>query len=318
MGQLISPYLDGELSPAETEAIRAHLSVCAVCGQEYATMLKISDTCRSMGDLIIPAPPGFSAAVLQRIHNEKKVANPSQYTNWLNHRWRKTAAAVAASIMLVWGAVSMYPAPLVQIAEKLPAVYAPDNNLPAPNNSVNNDVTAPTTTVAPSAGQNTNPTISSAPATNSTHTAPVFLNKERYIITTLLQVKVADSATALEQALSLADKAQAQSLNLGQQVNENGTYTVLKITVAKAAASELINQLGSLGTVSGQETQKNDITTHYAETLSQYQALVTQRATLQDTSQKAALDQRIDTLAQELQNWEQQAEQETIVLWLVK
>lgn len=315
----MSPYMDGELTRAEAAAVTSHLSVCANCSHEYETLLRISVACRHLGDITVPAPSGFKNTVMQRMNNETKVVKPARYTNWLNYHWKQTAAGAAAAILLVLGALSINSAPLMQLADRIPVLYQSDDNTPVIGNPVNTDPSTPAAgTQAPSGIKgNSN---SDSPAVVATNTpvvnAPVFLNNERYLSTTLVQVKVNDASVALEQALKLTAAVQAPTQNLGQQVNATGTYTVLKITVPKSAASDLIVQLGSLGTVTGQEVSKQDISTRFAETLSQYQLLITQRATLQDDSQKEALDQRITTLQNELQSWEQKAEQETIVLWI--
>jgi hypothetical protein len=283
-----------------------------------------------LGEVLIPAPAGFKDSVLQRI-NQERFVTPIKPSHWFNKNWKQLVAGAAAAVLMILGAVSMNVGPMVQLADKTPIVESqPGSTSPVIVTSANNIVPAQSGTVtpvqsegttiapAPAVKVNDNATtlVASAPVANGSLSAPVFLNKERFIITTMLKVKVSESAPALEQAYLKASGAQAQIQNLGQQVNENGRYTALKITVAKSAADSLISELSSLGTVSSQEVNKEDITIRYTETLSQYQTLVTQRATLQDASQKALLDQKIATLEIELQDWEQKAKQETIVLWL--
>lgn len=333
MEQLISPYLDGELTPAEAAELSLHLLVCDTCHGEYAAMVRISAACQQRLDIILPAPAGFKDALMLHIGKIEKAATPIGYSSWFNRGW-KQAAGAAAAILLLLGAASINTTPLVQLASKIPALIQPDSLSSIAVNTVTqapsdpaeiatsipqNVVPAPQT-VDPALPTNNSstPQIASVPSAGVSHPAPVFLNKERFITTTLLQVKVPDATAALEQATNLAATAQATTQNLGQQVNATTSYTVLKITVGKSAASSLLADLGNLGRVSGQQIDRKDISTDYADTLSQYQTLITQRATLQDASQGPELDQRIDILISELQDWEQKAEQETIVLWLEK
>jgi len=327
--QLISPYMDGELAPVEAGAVRSHLSVCAACRQEYENLVLLSASLKQMGEVLIPAPIGFKDALMQRISEEsvkeERVISPVKTSHWFTKSWRRAAASAAAVMLLIFGAVSANSGPLIQLANRTPAVHQLDNSSGEVKNNPANNITpvqigssGAATTSGTTQTDNNNPTVDSTPTVNSIRSNPVFLNKERAIVTTMLKVKVSESSSALEKALIMADNVQAQTQNLGQQIDENGSYTALKITVAKSAAYDLINNLSSLGTVSSQEVDKKDISTRYAETLSQYQMLVTQRATLQDDSQKAQLDQRIGTLEDELRDWEQKAEQETIVLWLEK
>jgi hypothetical protein len=226
--------------------------------------------------------------------------------------------------LLIIGSLSMNLGPILQVAENPPAVTQPSNPSPAIDSPVSTATPnlVPSGVQTPATGQSpTNldtPTITPNAPSNSGSSPVILLNKERLITSTLLQIKVTDSIAALQQAMSMADSAQAQTQNLGQQVNDNGTYTLLKITVPQSQANELVSRLSSLGTVTGKEVTNNDITTQFADKFSQYQTLVTQRATLQDSSQTAQLDQQIKTLENELHDWEQKAGEETIVLWLEK
>ncbi len=327
--KLISPYLDGELDPGEAGAVMSHLTACADCQREYEDLVQLSVALKQMGTVLVPAPAGFKNALMLRI-NEEKVLVPVQKSRWFNQRWRQAVTGAAAALLLIFSAVSMNPSPIVQLADKtevvdtvqtpgLTNIYQPDTGVlvkPTDNLPVVQPRTE--TPVAEEKKNNSTPVVSPIQVANNARSTHVFLNIERTIRTTLLKVRVGDSALAQEKVLQIAADMKAQTQNLGQQVNENGSYTALKITVAKSSANSLINKLGDLGTVIGQEVDNKDISTRYSETLYQYQALVTQRATLQDASQKTQLDQRIGTLQNELNDWEQKAEQETIVLWLEK
>ncbi len=331
--QLISPYLDGELAPSEAGEVRSHLGMCSMCQQEYETLALLSNAFKQTPNALLIAPAGFKDAVMLKIMNDANIEVRSNRLHWFNKSWRKLATGVAAALLIIIGAASINFAPPAQLADNNPSVNTSPpteifNQLPTDNKDpgivtpINKPTppaqTEPNTPVGTE--PHTNPTTEEPPVTiaSTTKSAPVFLNHERVIKTTILKVAVVDSAQAQEKALQIAGASQAQIQNLGQQINESGSYTALKITVANANASLLITKLGDLGTITGQEVDKQDISTHYTETLSQYQILVTQRATLPDPSQKAQLDQRIELLEDELQAWEQKAEQETIVLWLEK
>lgn len=336
--QLISPFIDGELTLAEAEILRAHLSSCANCAKEYEAMAQLSAACKEWGDILIPAPAGFKDDLMLLLN--KEIAHQESITarvgsgHWLSRNWKQATAGVAAAILLVIGTLSMSSSPVVQLAQNPPSITQPENPSPTignnngagdtnntGSNSQTNTVTNPSGTQTPITGGNT---IGSAITPNSTavqkESPMVFLSKDRYITSVLLQVKVGDSYTASQKVLSMSDKAGAQTQNLGQQVNDNGTYTLLKITVPKSTASDLIAKLGSLGTVAGKDVNNSDISSEFADKYSQYQTLTAQRTALQDATQKtnASLDQRIKTLENELQDWDQQANEETIVLWLEK
>lgn len=324
MENLISPFIDGELTRSEAEAVRVHLSACADCSREYEAMLRMSAACQQSRAAIIPAPAGFKDTVMLRISNEAKPAAEIKSAPWFRRSWKQAVAGIAAGLLLIAGTLSINSGSIVQIAENPPSVTQTDNNSPVVDNPVNNDGTNsnsdPSATQTPVTGQTNpdDPNVSADPNPGTTPAPLVFLNKNRFFTTTLLQIKVSDSRTVLQQVMSMAEAAKAQTQNLGQQVNESGSYTLIKIIVPKSAADELISGLCGLGTVTGKEVTNNDITTQFADKLSQYQTLVTQRAVSQDAAQTAVLDQRIKTLETELNDWDQKAEQETVVLWLEK
>jgi anti-sigma factor RsiW len=54
-GDLISAYLDGELSRAEIEQLQAHLSLCGRCAAEIQDMQLVRSAVRSLPMLELPA-----------------------------------------------------------------------------------------------------------------------------------------------------------------------------------------------------------------------------------------------------------------------
>jgi negative regulator of sigma E activity len=318
---LLSPYLDGELMQHEAAEVKAHLARCARCNQDYHLMVQISGALQQAAAMEVPVPTGFTASLMERINNEEKVISMPSRQQWWQQRWRQTVAGVAAAIMVAIGSLSLTSGPIWQVAENPPAtvqtnnngavVNDPGNNMTVQSPDVNNGSVDPS--VEP---QNGSAVIAQNPP--STFEPLVLLNKERTLTTTFLQIKASDSSVALQQALDLAARYSAPVQNLGQQVNENGSSTVLQIMVAKASASDLFSDLTKLGSVTSKESNKNDITTQFADKLSQYQALVSQRAALKDSSQLESLDQKIKTLGNELKDWDLKAEQETIILVLEK
>ena len=334
--QLVSPYVDGELTRAETDMVKAHLSACTDCQQEYEGLMQLSSVMKSINREEVPAPAGFSAAVMQRIREEEKVVPLTGKTNWWGRHWKQTVAGIAAAAVLMVSTTLMNGiGPLVQIADNPPSILQPDNlpggdtqtNDPGqdPGNISNNNpggdpATGPNS--GPGNGSQTDP--GSSPVQIAQNPGPVqyspvvFLSKERFLVSTLLEIKAGGADRAQQQALSLAGQYQAQVQNLGQQVNDNGRHTVLKVTVDKSQAGKLIAGLEKLGQIMDKEVSRTDINLQFASKLSQYQNLVAQRNAQPDPDDITALDARIAALENELNNWDKQADQETIILWLLK
>ncbi len=321
---LLSLFNDGELNRSEAEAVRVHLATCASCGREYESMVQLSAACKSISDVMIPAPSGFKDSVMLRIANEEKLAAPIKPRNWFKRNWKQVAAGIAAGVLIIISTLSMNSGPILQVAQNPPAITDPGANSPQVDDPGNTVIPNDNTPATQSPGTEQDPDADPAVTPGETVTpggyspSVILANKDRFITTTVLRVKAANGDDALQRAMNMAAAADAQAQNLGQQINDNGSFLVLKIIVSKDEADNLINKLSSLGTVDSKEVNNNDITTQYSDKVNQYQTLVTQRATLQDTSQKAELDQRIKTIENELKDWEHKANQETIVLWLEK
>ncbi len=319
MEQLISLYMDGELSRSEVEAVRSHLAVCAGCGQEYESMLQISSALHQFSMKVVPAPAGFASLVMQGIEADKKAIPMVENTPWFQRNWKQAVAGIAAAVMLMAGTLLNSSGPIVQIADNPPSVVQPNNPVTegeTPGGNPSGDagnIQNPATNNGGAPGAVNGDSVQIAQSPDS---AVVFLSKDRALTTTLLEIAPPGSSTAPQKAMNLAAGAQAQVQNLGQQVNDNGSYTVLKITVANSSASGLIASLEGLGTINNKEITKNDITAQFTDKLAQYQNLLSQRSTLQGNDQIAALELRIKALEAELTDWDKRAEQQTIILWL--
>ncbi|MEN6462773.1 MAG: zf-HC2 domain-containing protein [Syntrophomonas sp.] len=329
MEQYLSPYFDGELAPEEYQMVQYHLTECAICRREYDELVMLVSVVKQMGNEFVPAPAGFKDAVMKQILEGNQPVSILEHASKLVGRWKPAITATAAALLITLAGLGIHLMPASHIANNTanhhPVVIADKgpspSNKPVNNNSANNPAVSPSDSQA--TVNNTNSAL--APLTenrvlnNGTNSSPVFLlNTEQVIKTTMLKIRTADTATALEQAVKMASGVGASSQNLGQQVNESGTCSVLKITVAKSASTGLINSLNNLGTVSGQEVDKKDITSQFAQDYSKYQSLVAEREAAQDADQQAQLNQQIKKLENQLNSLQASAEKETIVLWLEK
>ena len=88
--QQLSAYLDGELTPAETAGVRAHLAECDACRAELEELRAGKDL---LGRLrAMEPPPGFETSLLA------KISRPSR-TSWF--AWPRPAMALAAVSLAV-------------------------------------------------------------------------------------------------------------------------------------------------------------------------------------------------------------------------
>jgi len=98
---LLEPYLEGELSPAESKAVREHLARCAACAAELRLATDIRDGLRGLPEL--DAPP----AVLAKVRTEAGAARVLPLPRPEIRRPRPLALAAALAVALL-GAVLLF------------------------------------------------------------------------------------------------------------------------------------------------------------------------------------------------------------------
>lgn len=112
--ELLSPYLDGELSPQEGESISDHLAVCPDCRSEWLALCETVDVFKNLPE--IAPPPEFRAQVINQIKSLSRMERKETgFTRLLRSlaqgRWSR-GAALAATVLLTAGiTVLMYGAP---------------------------------------------------------------------------------------------------------------------------------------------------------------------------------------------------------------
>ena len=126
-GELLSAFLDGELSAADQAAVEGHLRECAACAQELEELAAVDAFAR---ELPVPAPAGYFEELPGRVRS--RVRRPARVP-----RLAVWAAAAAAAVM----AVTVTPllmqrersvtAPAAQSAPHVPATgAAPPSTIP--------------------------------------------------------------------------------------------------------------------------------------------------------------------------------------------
>lgn len=144
----------------------------------------------------------------------------------------------------------------------------------------------------------------------------VFLNKERTITSTLLRLKVGDLAAAQSKAQAVGQEMGAQSKVFAVQSSGEGQRAIIRFVVPRAKASDFIAQLASSGSVLERQDENQNITQRFTETLEQYRALVAQLNESQNQQQKTQLNEQIKSLEQQLLAWDEEADDQIIMLSL--
>ncbi len=327
---LISPYMDGELSKSIAEELLNHLGECQGCQQTYQEMAQISELFRSAGKIITPAPEGFKDSVMQRIA-EKQGAGQSVVLTRLKRSWKQMAASAAAVVLLVFASYTYALPPLIQLADnnQTPLVSSdtPDNVEATNNDSTDlqqpNEDSDPTVigqdtpdSAQPDSQETDNSQVIDTTEPQQTEKAPVLLSEDQQNIKTILLKISASAESSYDKAISAAQNSGAQTESLGQQVKDDISYHQIKIVVSRNNEAVLLDKLRSLGDMISEQEDYKDISTAYKNTLDQYNSLNHQKSSVDDPDEVQQLSSEIKSLADKLGAFKQQSDQVTIVLWL--
>ncbi|WP_406677230.1 zf-HC2 domain-containing protein [Neomoorella carbonis] len=350
--EFFSPYLDGELSPAEREVFRQHLEECPDCCAEWKRWQDISRALRGLGTPV-SAPPGFLAAANARLAARQRVRS------WQGIR--RLVAAAAAVALLAAGSLSYAARGLWQhlpitvagvqqdnggktAAVDLPPGTGADTVAPAtPGGATGPEVkqdgtkpdegatpekgTAPANAIGgnggaePPAGAGT-PTGGGSGdrptrvAGAEPYVARTFLSDRRQATSTMLKIAVEDMAGAKTKALGLAAASGAAVQTIADQDDGRDKRAIYLLKVAEGRAASLLSALGQVGQVTAQNTNVQDLSRQFSAALEQYQAKVAQVNAAIDPEERAKLTKEAKALEQQLSTWEEETKQHTIILWL--
>jgi hypothetical protein len=322
-GEILSPFLDGELAREDERKLLEHLEGCPACSRELDEIRRVAAALSMLGQKQITAPAGFSSAVMARI-NEDKAGSTNKYRHL-----KQVAMGAAAVLLLAAGVATIKPELAGQVAQapvQMESSGAPQTGAVNPDQkSPASESTGTPDQQNPSSAENSDPSSDKIVAENPNQGSGLYSasgsieftgDKEYIIVSTFLKFKVADSAEAEEQARSLAREYGVSMQSLGQQTIDGKQCLVEKIVVSSSNAQSLTASLRALGTLVSQDEQKADLTQRYGELYDKYITLKSERAQTQDTTQAAQLDQQIKKAEEQLRAWEQQSSNQTIVLWL--
>ncbi len=335
------------LNKADADALRAHEASCEECRRRFEEWGPLRSALRNPGLKVAP-PPGFTAGVMARIAEappEARAATKAAVGSRLlgyfkNSVWAKGIAAAAVILALLTGSVSLATRlPGLQIARNTPVDHRtiqgqknPGNTATAPKPPVQEggqqEVStapvkpAPTPTTGdagkePVAGTpgTTGRVATGNPGGNNGNDQKVFLNKTRFITTSMLKVQVGNLEQARSAALNLARSEDARLQSEYTTQNQGRQNIILRLTVPNEQSQPFVKRLAELGTVAAQEVSRKDITASFASTLKEYQSLKAEQAAAPD-DEKKRLDGQIAFLEKQLQSWDEESNKQVVILIL--
>lgn len=331
------------LNKADADALHAHEASCEECRRQFDEWSPLRSALRNPG-LRVAAAPGFTAGVMARIaevapgsRTAAKASGVPRFVGYLkNSVWGKGIAAAAVILALLTGSVSLATRmPVWQIARHNPGpdrtidrTIQDQRNSEKVTNS-NTPVTedrredvrpapvkpAPTPPAKDTGKEPGNGTTARVASGNNGNAEKVFLNKTRFITSSLLRLKVSNLEQARSAAMSLALKENARLQSEYTTQNEGHQNIILRLTVPNEQAQPFVKRLAELGTVVTQDASKKDITAEFASTLKEYQSLKAQQAAAPE-SEKERLDSQIAFLEKQLQSWDEESNKQVVILIL--
>ncbi len=338
-----------KLNPEAARKLRAHEASCPDCCTAFRAWREVRSALR---EARVSPPPAFAAGVVARITEQgcrnSAASREARRAGWLRWDWAKGLAAAAVILALLTGSVSFavkyWPAKagnyIAERKENAVGKNASAPGKPAPRaDETRGDTENPGTreqnpdspgTATEESGSpqhpdaprqmpavkepNKNPVVA-ANNPGKTEERKVFLNKTRIIKTTMLKVAVADLDSARDRSREIARSTGAEvSSELSAQSNGHRSI-ILRFTLAPERAERFLADLAALGEVSARDATTQDVTASFARALEEYQALKAQQAAAPE-SERARLESQINFLEQQLQNWDQEAGRQVVILWL--
>lgn len=332
---LFSPWIDNEIDNTERLLLKEHLQICPACAKELEAWKDISQSLRQLSFESLTAPAGFSNSLMQKLEKEKK---PARFGNW-----KQIAAGLAAAMALFLGANSLWINPAVQVADNRAPVVVKQNevnklsgqtstgNIAETNKTAFNPTgpaTSPDTkdlkdnhSVVQQVGINGADKIAMKNsnlenANSNVKSNPVFLSKERVLVSTVYKVLSNDPIAAPQQAVNLAASYGATVQYLGEQPDGSRSSMVLKFSCPVERAPLFKQDLLGLGKRLSLEENRQSLTSRFDENLEQYRVLNARLAIVQDAQERVNLGKQLKSLEEQLSSIDAESKQEIIVVWL--
>ncbi|MCL4441245.1 MAG: zf-HC2 domain-containing protein [Firmicutes bacterium] len=322
--EMLSPYLDGVLDPAEHAAVQDHLACCPSCSAELEELRSCLSLLQELPDVAPPA--GFRAGLMVKIDTLSLPTQAPQRKSWFEHvngvsrkGWYRTAA-VAAVMAMTLGLTALWEkeghqfipvqptAQEMASAEQLTAGDRQENRENNPSKPADNTVPGvegekPHASVQ--AGKETTKPADKAGAPKTAGPSERQLVFENYhyqpsegmtVRTVVLKLDVQDAGAALKSIGAISQKAGGSIVAPYTENSDSGTVGI-KVPAHQSRAVE--NQLKALGEVVTDMPTVRDLSSqhrHAVDVLEQLKAEQTKLANKLAEKEDPALEDQLASI----------------------
>lgn len=301
--EMLSPYLDGVLAPAEREAVRVHLACCPRCSAELDELRASLRLLKELPELTPPA--GFRAGLMERIDQNTAPIQVPQHKSWLGRvagvarsTWYRTAA-VAAVMAMTLGLTALWEkdgnhflpvdpvpkVPVVVVQEPQQPIIdkpAPQDGVPDAGQGPDVGVPKPDAALPDNGGSPIKPnTAVTAPNNGSIKQGEGFVPQPSEGLvagSAVLKLDVENVEKALKSVGTLVQNKEGSVYQPYSGSEETGT---IGIKIPRSSYHQVISSLQNLGDVITYLPTEKDLSAQHKETTQKMEQLRSKQAELQ-------------------------------------
>lgn len=323
--EMLSPYLDGVLDPAEQAAVEEHITRCPSCRVELEELRACVNLLQDLPEIVPPAD--FHAGLMEKIDRLPAATPAPEPKGWANrvngvtHKgWYRTAA-VAAVMVMTLGLTTMWEkedhqfVPVEPVVEDVAQVkqpttkdkQEPQEQAPSKSNSADPEVSVGKVKTTPSSQK-----PKQQPATTKVDKAPAIIasaNVDRKFVTENYKPQPSEGMVARSVTLKLDVEDIDGALKAIGTATQNAGGTIVvpyqesngKVLVKLPAqnARQAEGQYEALGQVITDMPTERDLSGQHKQAVDALEQLKAQQAALQDKynqEKDAELEKQLATL----------------------
>lgn len=264
--ELFPVYIDGFLSPEETQELQTHLAECRECREDLDSLREISHFLQSMPD--VPIPPEFKPALHARLLEISAATRP-EIPFW-QRRWTKPLAVAAVFVFLIAAAsvgniLGNTEHETISLDNTRGVMSVPEES-EAPNSDIAASKAQKSISDDAAMGGGEAAFGAANTALDEAASSAAYENIERKVIRSAsLALEVPEYQKAFDTISALASQYQGYVVSGNSYTDEEGNISggYISIRVASASLDAALENISALGKVQSSGFSGQDVTAQY-------------------------------------------------------